>query len=164
MNIHKLSTAFQESVCQMNAPHYSDVIMGAMASKITIPTIAYSAVYQAQIKENIKASLAFVRAIHRWPMNSPHKWPVTRKMFPFDHIIRCTQHPINTPQTLRCYYVKIKLFKADLFLLYRSFNVFIILPWESSLNLTKTSWHGNTICNTCLLGGDPAGFHSRMPQ
>ena len=22
----------------------------------------------------------FVRGIHRWPMNSPHKWPVTRKM------------------------------------------------------------------------------------
>ena len=30
---------------------------------------------------------SFVRGIHRWPMNSPHKGPVTRKMFPFDHII-----------------------------------------------------------------------------
>ena len=25
--------------------------------------------------------------IHRWPVNSPHKWPVTRKMFPFDDVI-----------------------------------------------------------------------------
>ena len=25
--------------------------------------------------------------IHRWPMNSPHKGPVTRKMFPFDYVI-----------------------------------------------------------------------------
>ena len=25
--------------------------------------------------------------IHRWPMNSPHKGPVTRKMFPFDDVI-----------------------------------------------------------------------------
>ena len=33
------------------------------------------------------ASLAFVRGIHRWPANSPHKWPVTRKMFPFDDVI-----------------------------------------------------------------------------
>ena len=33
------------------------------------------------------ASLAFVRGIHRWPVNSPHKWPVTRKMFPFDDVI-----------------------------------------------------------------------------
>ena len=29
------------------------------------------------------ASLAFVRGIHRWPVNSPHTWPVARKMFPF---------------------------------------------------------------------------------
>ena len=29
----------------------------------------------------------FVRGIHRAPVNSPHKWPVTRKMFPFDDVI-----------------------------------------------------------------------------
>ena len=28
------------------------------------------------------ASPAFVRGIHRWPVNSPNKGPVTRKMFP----------------------------------------------------------------------------------
>ena len=33
------------------------------------------------------ASLAFVLGIHRWPVNSTHKWPVTRKMFPFDDVI-----------------------------------------------------------------------------
>ena len=33
------------------------------------------------------ASLAFVRGIHRWPVNSPHKGPVTRKMFPLDDVI-----------------------------------------------------------------------------
>ena len=32
------------------------------------------------------ASLAFVRGIHRRPVNSPHKWPVTRKIFPFDDV------------------------------------------------------------------------------
>ena len=32
-------------------------------------------------------SLAFVRGIHRWPVNSPHKGPVTRKMFPLDGVI-----------------------------------------------------------------------------
>ena len=31
--------------------------------------------------------MAFVRGIHRWPVNSPHKGPVTRKMFPFDDVI-----------------------------------------------------------------------------
>ena len=44
---------------------------------------------KAQIKENDQsfASLAFVRIIHRWPVNSPYKGPVTRKMFPFDDVI-----------------------------------------------------------------------------
>ena len=34
-------------------------------------------------------SLAFVWGIHRGPVNSPHKWPVMRKMFPFDDVIMC---------------------------------------------------------------------------
>ena len=37
-----------------------------------------------QRKHQSSASLAFVREIHRWPVNFPHKGPVTRKMFPFD--------------------------------------------------------------------------------
>ena len=41
----------------------------------------------AQIKENITASLAFVRGIHRGPLNPPHKGSVTRKLFPFDDVI-----------------------------------------------------------------------------
>ena len=40
-----------------------------------------------QRKHRSFAWLAFVRGIHRWPLNSPHKWPVTRKMFPFDDVI-----------------------------------------------------------------------------
>ena len=40
-----------------------------------------------QRKHQSSASLAFVRGIHRWPVNSPHKWPVTRKMFPFYDVI-----------------------------------------------------------------------------
>ena len=30
--------------------------------------------------------------IHRWPVNSPHKGPVTRKMFPFDDVIMRLQN------------------------------------------------------------------------
>ena len=65
--------------------HYNDVIMSTMASKITKLTIVYSAVYSDadQRKHQSSASLAFVRGIHRGPVNSPHKEPVTRKMFPF---------------------------------------------------------------------------------
>ena len=69
--------------------HSGDVIMGTMASEITSLTIVYSTVYSDvdQNKHQSSASLAFVRGIHRGPMNSPHKWPVTRKMFPFDDVI-----------------------------------------------------------------------------
>ena len=63
--------------------------MGAMASQITSPTIVYSTAYsEADQRQHLSsASLAFVRGIHRGPVNSPHKWPVTRKMFPFDDVI-----------------------------------------------------------------------------
>ena len=69
--------------------HYGDVIIGAMASQITSLTIVYSTVYSHadQRKHQSSASLAFVWGIHRGPVNSPHKWPVTRKMFPFDDVI-----------------------------------------------------------------------------
>ena len=47
--------------------------MGAVASQITSSPL--------QSEENIKAPR------HRWPVNSPHKGPVTRKKFPFDDVI-----------------------------------------------------------------------------
>ena len=52
-------------------------------------TIVYSAVYSGdyQRKYQSSESLAFVRGIHRWPMNSPHKGSVTRKIFPFNDVI-----------------------------------------------------------------------------
>ena len=63
--------------------------MGAIAYLITSLTIVYSIVYSDvdQRKHQSSASLAFVRGIHRGSVNSPHKWPVTRKMFPFDDVI-----------------------------------------------------------------------------
>ena len=69
--------------------HYDDVIMSAVASQITSLTIVCSMVYSGadQRKHESSASLAFVRGIHRGPVNSPHKWPVTRKSFPFDDVI-----------------------------------------------------------------------------
>ena len=60
-----------------------------MAAQITSLTIVYSIVYSGadQRKHQSSASLAFVRGIHRSPVNSPHIWPVTRKMFPFYDVI-----------------------------------------------------------------------------
>ena len=80
------------SVITMYVPeddHYNDVIMSAMASWIISLTIVYSTVYSVADYKRYQspASLAFVRGIHRWPVNSSHKGPVTRKMFPFDDVI-----------------------------------------------------------------------------
>ena len=81
--------------------HYNDVIMSTTASQITSLTIVYSAVYSGadQSKHQSSASLAFVWGIHRGPVNSPHKWPVTRKMFPFDDVIMSkASHILSTPR------------------------------------------------------------------
>ena len=63
--------------------------MSDMESEITSLAIVYANVYSGadQIKHQSSASLAFVRGIHRWPVNSPHKGPVTRKMFPVDDVV-----------------------------------------------------------------------------
>ena len=85
--------------------HYDDVIIGTMASQITSLTIVYSAVYSGanQRKHQSSVSLAFVRGIHRSPVNSPHKWQVTRKMFPFDDTIMVLKY-WNVPyQDILCH-------------------------------------------------------------
>ena len=63
--------------------------MTMLASQITSLPVVCSIVYSDvnQRKHQSSASLAFVREIHRGPVNFPHKWPVTRKMFPFDDVI-----------------------------------------------------------------------------
>ena len=55
--------------------YYSDVIMRAMTYQITGVSIVYSTACSGagQRKNQSSASLAFVRGIHRLPVNSPHK-------------------------------------------------------------------------------------------
>ena len=65
--------------------HYNYVIMGTMASQITSLMIVYSIVFFR--RRSKKTSMLRVTGlcggggIHREPVNSPHKWPVTRKCF-----------------------------------------------------------------------------------
>ena len=63
--------------------------MTTVASQITSPTVVNSVVYSGvdQRKYQSSTSLAFVQGIHRGPVNSLHKWPVTRKLFPFNDVI-----------------------------------------------------------------------------
>ena len=116
--------------------HYDDVIMGTIASQITSLTSVYSTVYSGadQSKHQSSASLAFVWGIHRGPVNSPHKWPVTRKMFPFDDVIMesyipkcynylCYSKQIETPSTSKGF-----LFPRT----YWIWNICIIYPSQLS--------------------------------
>ena len=66
--------------------------LSAMASQITGVSMVCSTVGWGadQIKHQNSASQAFARGIHRWPVNSPHKRPVTWKIFPFDDVIMFT--------------------------------------------------------------------------
>ena len=63
--------------------------MRMMASQITSVSIVHSTVCSGadQRIHQSSVSLAFVSGIHRWPMNSPHKGQITRKMLPFDDVI-----------------------------------------------------------------------------
>ena len=104
--------------------HYDDVIMGTITSQITSLTIVYSTIYSDadQKKHQSSASLAFARGIHRGPVNSPHKWPVTRKMFPFHDVIMHTKVSFGTPWQM-----------ADMglpFVTVMKSNPFLILRWK----------------------------------
>ena len=87
IEIHDSKPWFHLSLLQKC--HYNEVIMGTIASQITSLTIVYSIVYSDadHKKHQSSMSLAFVRGIHWGLVNSPHKWPVPRKMFPFNDVI-----------------------------------------------------------------------------
>ena len=60
--------------------HYSDIIMGAMASQVTGVSIVCFTVCSSTDQRNIKAP-------RLWPLWGESTGPVTRKMFPFDDIM-----------------------------------------------------------------------------
>ena len=71
---------------QVRVLYYSNVIMSVMASQITSLTIVYSIVYSGADHRKHQSS-----ALLWSPVNSPHKGPVTRKMFPLDNVIMYMQ-------------------------------------------------------------------------
>ena len=81
---------------------YNDIMMNATASQITGVSIAYSTVCSGtyQRKHQSSASLAYVWGIHRGPVNSTHKGPVTRKMLPFDDVLHRSLSNRRTSQVV----------------------------------------------------------------
>ena len=78
--------------------------MGAIATQMISLSIVYSTINSGsyQRKHQSSASLSFVWGIHRWPVNSSHKWPVTRKMFLFDDVIMNLEGLGNVPMSTAC--------------------------------------------------------------
>ena len=82
--------------------HYNDVIMNVMASRIIGLTIVYSSIYSGADQrkhQKSSSSLAFVRGIHRWPVNSPHKRPVTWKTL---HLMTSSWYLVVCPPRIPC--------------------------------------------------------------
>ena len=46
-----------------------------------------------------------------WPVNSPHKWPVTRKMFPFDDVIMAVEFHGWISSSLKLHIIAFKHFE-----------------------------------------------------
>ena len=128
------------------AIHYDDVIMGTMASQITSLTSVYWTVYSdaGQRKHQSSASLAFVRGIHRGQVNSPHKWPVTRKLFPFDDVIILC--PLKRPQIPSAFTVLIhkarQTTKLSIYLTCLKFSGYQLC--YTFVSITSSRWKGLT--------------------
>ena len=125
--------------------------MEAIASQITSLTIVYSAVYSDadHRKHQSSASLAFVRGIRRGPVNSPHKWPVTRKMFPFDDVIM-NPWSFGTHRPFICVSLVSSIILTILNILFWYFSflkcvislsLFRIRVWIMTQNSTHGAWY-----------------------
>ena len=102
----------------MHAKHCSDIIMSTIASHITGVLIVYSTFVMVQIihadqrKHQSSASLGFVKGIHRCPVNSPHKGPVTRKLFPSEDVIIILFHlllVVSVDYSCRCIGIRLSV-------------------------------------------------------
>ena len=100
--------------------------MGSIASQITSITVVYSSVYSGadQRKHQSSASLAFMRGIHRRPVNSPHKGPVTRIMF---HLM--TSSWPRYPQSYVAYEMVLNIWIITYTINYTTVNSYIV-PYE----------------------------------
>ena len=119
--------------------------------KISSITIVYSTVYSGteQRKYQSSASLAFLREIHRWPVNFLHKGPVTREILQFDDVIMfdlyfpryCTTREINTKITAASAY---KVRHSRLYII-----LYQTCHFRTHMMLMSTSWEAITWANVC---------------
>ena len=90
--------------------HYNDVVMTMMASQITSLTVVYSTVYSDAERKTSKLRVTGLCVGNSpGPVNSPHKWPITRKMFPFDDVIMGLVQGCNISSALVIKYCSLAL-------------------------------------------------------
>ena len=132
--------------------HYNDIIMSAMASQITSLTVICSTVCPGayQRKHQSSAPLAFVRRIHRWPLNSPHKGPVTRKMFPFHVQISEPRMKENIAWCAVIFFIEMDSIFAEILIIYMNENINVMLLFMKMLIKLIHSIHDTELFITCV--------------
>ena len=137
---------------------YSYVIISAMATRITSVPIVYSTVCSGagQRKHLRYASLAFEGGIHRWPVNSPDKGPVTRTMFPFDDVTMTDMEGDHIGETWRMQHIYITVRVRNIYHFLTNRSRFTIYWWycvQQYFGLdTYESWRTNkTIHHTNII-------------
>ena len=137
--------------------HYGDVVMGPIASQITSITIVYSTVYSDadQRKHKTSASPTFVWGIHRGPVNSPHKWPVTRKIF---HLLASSwsNHAQNIYQIKRAVGYHTLSSAGQRKILGTPVNV---MAYDSLYDMVKSTKPNHKAKTMCLILGMYSAFH-----
>ena len=146
VDMRVISVAMTLTRCHSNVMTLQWAIMIAMASQITGVSMVCSAVSSGadQRTHQSSASIAFVREIHRWPVNSAHKGPVTRKMF---HLMTSSW---NLWQWISLYFpVWMNDLRQNVDA--RNIGVFCYVPGSCWKTVWKRTSKG---CRTLLLGMD----------
>ena len=103
--------------------------------------------FRRRSKHQSSASLAFVWGIQRWPVNSPNKWPVARKMFPFHDVI------LNSDKCIVIHLVHISLFiSKDRNKWHR---LYLIHGCRQTSNISRTLAGNITVDHSDVVGAAP---------
>ena len=127
-----------------------------MVSQITGVLIVCSSVCSGadQRKHQSSASLALVRGIHRRPVDSPHKWPVTRKMFPFSWRHHERNKSADNTERPTIAHVQDRSYEDMLCLRYTLYMIYMtsILCMFNALKYLCIKWQVNTTLGClCIL-------------
>ena len=124
--------------------HYTDVIMTTMVSQITSLTVVYfKRLFRRRAKKTSKLCVTGLCVGNSpGPVNSLHKGPVTRKMFPFDDVIMYCNMAYQTTLNTSAYWFTVDQRKYSIFVSQSNSNIQI--PEKCINDVTKTieSWTG----------------------